>query len=93
MRWKIVYSDIFEASFDKLIPLEIRPQVRRVIEWRLTRDPYKYSIKWPPQAKADLRADFLFVGRDIGWLRVLFEIRDSEIYLWGMSKGRSGKPE
>jgi len=93
MQWKVIFESTFETSFEKLIAPEIRPQVRQAIHWRLSRNPLDHSIKWPPQAKADLRADFIFVGQNIGWIRIFFEIRNGEIVVWSVGKGKSGRTE
>jgi hypothetical protein len=87
MRFRVRYSDTFDASFQRSVPAAIQPQIRHFIEARLSRRPRDGSMLWPPSHK-ELRTDAIYAGTQAGHLRILFEIAGDEVIVWSVSKGR-----
>jgi mRNA-degrading endonuclease RelE of RelBE toxin-antitoxin system len=87
VRFRIRYSETFDAKWQKHVPEDIRPQVRMYLEARLSKSPREGSVLWPPSSK-ELRTDSIYAGPKVGYLRILFEIMDDEVTIWSVSRGR-----
>ena len=83
---QIVEGELFVASLAKLFRESHRPGILNSIRLHMRFNARRISVFFSELGEQQLRVARLYVGSDIGYLRIFFEIGSDKIVLWHVSQ-------
>lgn len=90
---QIDQSELFIAGLAKLFTEDRRGGVLNSIRLHMASNARRISVPVEEMPGRELRIGRLYVGGDIGHIRIFFEICDDKLMLWSLARASAGQDQ